>query len=89
MREPTRAVLRQNLKDALTDIESALKRSERENPEFLDTRGYLLYLLDRPEDALKDMNRAIGDFEPVVYREVKMTGRAFRERSWNLIAAWQ
>jgi tetratricopeptide (TPR) repeat protein len=48
------------LQEGLTDIETALKsEGNRDNAEFLDTRGYLLYLLDRNEEALKDLDRAL------------------------------
>ena len=30
------------------------------NAEFLDTRGYILHLLDRNDKALKDLSRAIA-----------------------------
>jgi tetratricopeptide (TPR) repeat protein len=53
-----RALVKMELKEGLEDIEQALL-AEGENPDFLDTRGYLLHLLDRNEEALKDLNQAV------------------------------
>ncbi len=55
-----RALVHLELKEGLSDIETALSiDNNQDNAEFLDTRGYLLHLLDRNEEALKDLDRAI------------------------------
>jgi tetratricopeptide (TPR) repeat protein len=46
------------LEAGLKDIERALAMT-RENAAYIDTRGYLLHLLGRNDEALRDMNRAI------------------------------
>lgn len=52
------ALAGKQLERALEDVETAL---ELHGPDanFLDTRGYLLYLLDRPDEALADLDSAI------------------------------
>ncbi|HZZ28035.1 MAG TPA: hypothetical protein VFE46_08540 [Pirellulales bacterium] len=54
-----RAVANQELPDGLADINKALAETGDNNAEFLDTRGYLLFLSDRSEEALKDLDRAV------------------------------
>ena len=65
-----RAVGKQDLHQALKEINQALsgrektpieKVSRKERGElmrWLDTRGYILYLLDRPKEAINDMDQA-------------------------------
>ena len=52
------ALAGKQLERALEDVDKAL---ELHGPDeaFLDTRGYLLYLLDRPLEALADLDSAI------------------------------
>jgi tetratricopeptide (TPR) repeat protein len=47
------------LEQALEDVEKALALGGP-NEAFLDTRGYLLFLLGRPEEALNDLNAAVN-----------------------------
>jgi len=50
-----------NLEQALSEVQQAIEQSA-DSPElytFLDTRGYVYHLLDRNEEALADLNRAI------------------------------
>jgi tetratricopeptide (TPR) repeat protein len=54
-----RALANMQLNDALADINKALEDIGEDNAEFLDTRGYLLHLLDHDDQALKDLERAI------------------------------
>jgi tetratricopeptide (TPR) repeat protein len=54
-----RALADVELPDALNDINRALSETGEGNPEFLDTRGYVLFLLGRNDDALKDLDRAV------------------------------
>jgi len=53
-----RALGKQELEAGLKDVEQAM-RMTRDNPAFIDTRGYLLHLLGRNDEALRDMDRAI------------------------------
>jgi tetratricopeptide (TPR) repeat protein len=46
------------LSAGLADVERAIAMS-RENAAFIDTKGYLLHLLSRNDEALRAMNRAI------------------------------
>lgn len=55
-----RALARIDLEEAYRDIEAAIGMAGN-IPAYLDTRGYLHYLLGRPNEALVDINRAIGD----------------------------
>jgi tetratricopeptide (TPR) repeat protein len=54
-----RALANMELSDGLADINKAMTETGENNAEFLDTRGYLLHLLDQNEDALKDLTRAV------------------------------
>jgi tetratricopeptide (TPR) repeat protein len=56
------ALANNDLDDALDHINEALDLSP-DNPAMLDTRGYLLYLTERYEPALADMNVAVREFE--------------------------
>jgi len=65
-----RAVGRQDLHQALKEIKEVLAEREKtplkeltlqdrsELMRWLDTRGYILYLLDRPKEAINDMDQA-------------------------------
>jgi tetratricopeptide (TPR) repeat protein len=57
-----RAILNTELDDGLADINRALAL-DQDNPEFLDTRGYLLHRLGRHDEALADMNRALAQLD--------------------------
>jgi tetratricopeptide (TPR) repeat protein len=57
-----RAIAKTELFEGLADVDRAIVevgQDSREYATFLDTRGYLLHLLDRNDDALKDLNQAI------------------------------
>jgi tetratricopeptide (TPR) repeat protein len=66
----TCAVLNVKLKEGLADIDRALEQVNGD-PSFLDTRGYLLHLLGRNEEALKDMNSAIDTYEEIKRRSLQ------------------
>jgi tetratricopeptide (TPR) repeat protein len=51
-------ISKEELEAGLKDIERAMEMT-RDNPAYIDTRGYLLHLLGRHDEALRDMNRAI------------------------------
>lgn len=55
-----RALAEMELEEGLADAEEAIKRAGTPNAAFLDTRGYLLHLLGRNEEALDDLNQAIN-----------------------------
>jgi tetratricopeptide (TPR) repeat protein len=55
----TRAIANMELEEALADIQHAIDQIAYEEPAYLDTRGYIYYLLDRHEEALQDMDRAV------------------------------
>jgi tetratricopeptide (TPR) repeat protein len=60
-----RALGKLQLDDALVDINKAIDEQANDNAEFLDTRGYVLHLLDRNDDALKDLDEAIKSTQQV------------------------
>jgi tetratricopeptide (TPR) repeat protein len=49
---------KEELSAGLADVDRAIAMS-RENAAFIDTRGYLLHLLSRNDEALREMKRAI------------------------------
>ena len=55
----TRALARLELPEALNDIQRAIELAGGEIAAYIDTRGYIYYLLDRQEDALADLDRAV------------------------------
>jgi tetratricopeptide (TPR) repeat protein len=76
----SRAVLGVELEAGLADIEKAMQQGG-ESPNYLDTRGYLLHLLGRNEEALTDMNRAIlpTEREKTIYSTRNMRRMSKRE----------
>ena len=77
-----RALANMELPDGLADINKAMEENGEENPEFLDTRGYLLHLLDRNDDAMKDLDRAIGLTERFKLM-MQLQRNALDPRSWQ------
>lgn len=55
----TRAIANMELEEALVDIQQAIDTIGVDEPAYLDTRGYIYYLLGRYEEALQDMDRAV------------------------------
>jgi tetratricopeptide (TPR) repeat protein len=55
----TRAIANLELEEALVDIQQAIDLVGRDEAAYLDTRGYIYYLLDRHDEALKDLDRAV------------------------------
>jgi tetratricopeptide (TPR) repeat protein len=87
LRAYARALAQQDIDQGLRDINQAFQRAGTEEiAEYLDTRGYLLYLAGKHEAADKDMQRAvelaeksIAEFAAVVEgREVQGTDRDAR-----------
>jgi tetratricopeptide (TPR) repeat protein len=70
-----RALVGRDLDAGLADIEVALA-AEEESPEYLDTRGYLLHLLGRHQEAIDDLNRAIDESHRRRRRTALLAGRA-------------
>jgi hypothetical protein len=70
---------REELEAGLVDINRAMQMTRenpalvntRDNPAFIDTRGYLLHLLGQHDDALDDMDLAIGLTETRWKREYR------------------
>lgn len=58
---------KQELEAGLQDVERALSMTP-DNAAFIDTRGYLLHLLGRNDEALREMDRAIHLTESVEQR---------------------
>jgi tetratricopeptide (TPR) repeat protein len=56
----TRAIANLELDEALEDIQQAIRLAGGEMAEYIDTRGYIYYLLDRQEEALADLDRAVA-----------------------------
>lgn len=54
-----RALTGQDLSEALEDIENALHARNDRPVEFLDTRGFILHLLGRQQEAIDQLNLAI------------------------------
>lgn len=54
-----RAVAGIELKEGLADIEKAIDLSGKDNFNFIDTRGWILFRMGKLQEALKDLNRAI------------------------------
>lgn len=59
LRAYVRGLVARELPEALADIDQAIASMPTAPPEFLDTRGFLLHLTGRHEEAFVDMNRAI------------------------------
>lgn len=54
-----RAIAGVDLEEALQDVQKAIKLSDRESSAYIDTRGYIYYLLGDYAAALADMERAV------------------------------
>jgi tetratricopeptide (TPR) repeat protein len=76
-----RALANLELTDALADINKALAETGDDNAEFLDTRGYLLHLLDRNDEALNDLERAIKLTERFKLT-IQLQRNAFDAHNW-------
>ena len=76
----TRARAVVELDEALQDVELALTKSPNE-PAYLDTRAYILFLQGENDRALEDMERAIDLMEPALgsFRRTPREKRALRE----------
>jgi tetratricopeptide (TPR) repeat protein len=54
-----RALVGRDLSEALADIDAALAVRDDEPVEFLDTRGFILHLLGRQQEAIDQLNQRI------------------------------
>jgi tetratricopeptide (TPR) repeat protein len=59
LRAYVRGLVGREIPEALADVEQAMASMPTPPPEFLDTRGFLLHLAGRHEEAFVDLNRAI------------------------------
>lgn len=76
-----RAIANVDLAEGLADVERALEWTADDDSArsaYLDTRGYLLHLLGRHDEALADLETAIGLLE--AEREKFVAGRSERRR---------
>lgn len=58
-----RGLVGRDLSEALVDIDAALAVRDDEPVEFLDTRGFILHLLGRQQDAIDQLNLAIDGMQ--------------------------
>jgi tetratricopeptide (TPR) repeat protein len=58
-----RALVGRDLSEALSDIDAALAVRDDEPVEFLDTRGFILHLLGRQQEAIDQLNLAIDGMQ--------------------------
>lgn len=79
----TRAIANLELEEALADIQLAIDQIHYEEAAYLDTRGYIYYLLDRPEEALKDLDRAVELAELQRKRMLQMAAAQRRGNRWR------
>ncbi len=70
-----RALVGLELPAALEDIEAALAGSGAGSAEFLDTRGFILHLLGRHQEAIDDLNRAIDKARQARQELMMLSGR--------------
>jgi tetratricopeptide (TPR) repeat protein len=77
-----RAILGDKLAEGLADVEEALQR-DGSNSSYLDTRGYLLHLLGRNEEALAEMNQALAVAESVKGSYLRGQSRRLNERAFE------
>lgn len=70
-----RALVGRDLEAALADVEAALTGGG-ETPEFLDTRGFVLHLLGRHQEAIDDLNRSIAAVQQSRRQVASLVGRA-------------
>ncbi len=73
-----RALVGRDLEEALVDIEKALAASGP-SPEFLDTRGFILHLLERHHEAIDDLNVAIDSAQNDRRRLLMLAGHVSPE----------
>jgi len=71
-----RALVGRDLEAALADVEAALAGGGGDAAEFLDTRGFILHLLGRHQEAIDDLNQAIGKTQQSRRREEVVAGGA-------------
>jgi len=71
-----RALVERELPQALIDIDRALAGSEEGPPELLDTRGFILHLLGRHQEAVDLLNAAIDGSQRQRRQVAMLSGRA-------------
>jgi tetratricopeptide (TPR) repeat protein len=58
-----RALVGREVPEALADIDAAIAALGEASPELLDTRGYILYIAGRTQDAIDQLNLAIDGMQ--------------------------
>jgi tetratricopeptide (TPR) repeat protein len=81
-----RALANTELPEALEDAEQAIKFAPSENEAYLDTRGYVHYLMGNYEPALSDLDRAIELGEQTKRRERTLIARQGGNESSHRVA---
>lgn len=71
-----RALLERELEAALDDIDRALADHDEGPPELLDTRGFILHLLGRHQEAIDLLNLAIDESQRQRRQVAMLSGRA-------------
>lgn len=70
-----RALVGRELDDALIDIDAAIASAGDASAELLDTRGYLLHLLGRQQEAIDQLNLAIDAMQQSRRQLALLAGR--------------
>lgn len=70
-----RALVGRELPAALADIDAAIASDDEVSAELLDTRGYLLHLLGRQQEAIDQLNLAIDSMQQSRRQVALLAGR--------------
>jgi tetratricopeptide (TPR) repeat protein len=73
-----RGLVGQDISEAVADIERLIARLPAPPAEYLDTQGFLRHLTGRHQDALQDMNEAIGLMQVQRRQMMLLAGRVDR-----------
>ena len=73
-----RALVGRDLPEALADIDAAIASQGDAAPELLDTRGFILHLLGRTQEAIDQLNVAIDRMQQNRRRLTGLSGRVER-----------
>lgn len=73
-----RALVGRDLPEALVDIDAAIGGQREATPELLDTRGFILHLLGRTQEAIDQLNLAIDGMQQNRRQLALLAGRIDR-----------